>query len=140
MIQTDVIFDSSNLTPYIFCTVENRDSWEDYLNQDNNFSIYTPPKTFENAAIVQLENNKKWVIIYNHDIPFDPILIKGEVTYSGLVSNYYGIIMVKDIQHLTNFKANILKNGDIIRVLAFLITLLWICLVYVSYFEIKNKI
>lgn len=135
MIQKDVKIKYGNSTEYIFCTVESTDSWEDYLRQDPNLGVYEPPENYTNTAIVSVGNNKRWIIVYNHDIPYDSIVIRGEIVYNGAISGYSGIIKVKEMHFYSCFPLMLLKNRNVIRAVTFLIFLFWVALVYISLSE-----
>ncbi|MBN1763073.1 MAG: hypothetical protein JW878_08380 [Methanomicrobia archaeon] len=74
MIQKDIKIVSGNSTYYSFLGIKDKDSWEDFSNQDPELGIYTPPEHFTNAAIVNCDNGESWVIVYNHDIPSDSVM------------------------------------------------------------------
>ena len=134
MIQKDVKIEDGNSTEYIFCTVESTDSWEDYLRQDPELGVYTPPENYTNTAIVSVDNNKSWVIVYNHDIPHGSIVIKGEVVYNDAIGRYSGIIKVEEMPNYP-WPHWMVINRDIIRAVTFLIFIFWISLVYISLSE-----
>lgn len=135
MIQKDVKIENGNSTGYIFCTVESTDSWEDYLRQYPELEVYTPPEYYTNTAIVSVASNKSWIIVHNHDIPHDHIVIKGEVEYNNTISNYSGIIKVNEMPPYYCFHLELIKNRDIIRAFTVLIFIFWVSLVYISLSE-----
>jgi len=138
MIQKDVKIASGNSTEYIFCTVASIDSWEDYLRQDPKLGAYTPPENYTNTAIVSVDNNKRWIIVYNHDIPFSSIVIKGEVVYNDAISRYSGIVKVKEMRFYSWPSLMLIKNRDVIRAVTFLIFIFWVSLGYISLSEWKK--
>lgn len=133
------IFFYKNSTHFFVCTVESTDSWEDYLKQEPGFGVYTPPENYTDTAIVGVENNEKWIIIYDHDIPFSSIVIRGEIVYTGTISEYSGIIMVKDMPNYSWPHMILIKHRDITRFATFLIFIFWISLLYISLSEWSRR-
>ncbi len=138
MIQKDVKIGLSNSTEYTLCTVESTDSWEDYLKQDTKLGGYTPSKNHTNTAIVRVDNNKRWIIVYNHDIPHGSIVIRGQVVYNGAISRYSGIIKVYEMRFYSCLPLMLIKNRDFIRAVTFLISIFLVSLVYISLSEWEN--
>lgn len=136
MIQKDVKIGYSIYMKYAtLCTVESTDSWGDYLRQDPELEVYTPPKDYTSTAIISVDNDKRWIIVYNHDIPHGSFVIWGEVVYNGTISRYSGIIKVKEMRFYSGFPLMLIKNRDIIRFVTFLIFIFWVSLVYISLSE-----
>lgn len=145
MIQKDVKIDIlnpiyENSTYFFFCTVESTDSWEDYLRQDPDLKVYTPPANYTDAAEIRVENDNKWLIVYNHDIPHDDIVIRGEVVYKDTISRYSGIIKVNERHPYPGYSLLLIKNRDIIRSLTFLSILFWVSLLYISLSELGRTV
>ena len=139
MVQKDVKIASGNSTEYIFCTVASTDSWGDYLRQDPELEVYTPPEDYTNTAIIKcVDNDKRWIIIYNHNIPFSSIVIKGEVVYNDAISRYSGIVKVKEMRFYSWSSLMLIKNRDVIRAVTFLIFIFWVSLGYISLSEWKK--
>ncbi|MEA2076149.1 MAG: hypothetical protein U9O85_10580 [Euryarchaeota archaeon] len=140
MIQKNVKIEYGNTTEYIFCTVKDTDSWGDCLRQYPELEVYTPPEYYTNTAIVSVANNKSWIIVHNHDIPHGPIVIKGEVMYNNAISNYSGIIKVKEMPFYSCFPLELIKNREITRAFTVLIFIFWIALVCISLSEWRRGV
>lgn len=139
IIQKDVKIASGKSTYYFLCTVESTDSWEDYSKQKPEFVAYTPPENYTDTAIVSVDNNERWIIIYDHDVPFSSIVISGEIVYKGTISEYSGIIMVKDMRNYSWPHLMLIKHRDITRFVTFLIFIFWISLLYISLSEWSRR-
>lgn len=130
-------------TEYILCTVESTDSLEDYLKQKPEMVEITLPDNYTDAAVVRTDNNEKWIIIYNHDIPFSSIVIKGLIVYSTIsdytISEYSGIIVVTDMPNYSWPHLMLIKYRNITRFLTFLIFTFWISLLYISLSEWSRR-
>lgn len=139
IIQNEVKIASGNSTQYIFCTVETTDSWVGYLKENPELEVYTPPDNYTNTAIVHLDNNERWIIVYDHDIPFSSIVVRGEIVYRGTISEYSGIIMVKVMPNYSWPHLMLIKHREITRFVTFLIFIFWISLLYISLSEWSRR-
>jgi len=82
---------------------------------------------------------QKWIIIYDHDIPFGSIVIRGEIVYKGAVSDYSGIILVKDMPNYSWPHLMLIKHRDITEFVTLLIFIFWISLLFISLSEWSRK-